>query len=92
MNNNLKKIFKHYEEYGYKHSSCDVLTRLLNKLTTTWYVKTVGEPFIIDNVVFHKDGCGGSFDICTSITHETLYNVYVNTGRLDVTDFNCHIT
>jgi hypothetical protein len=86
MNNNLKKIFKHYEEFGHKHSSCDVLTRLLNKLTTTSYVKTVGVPFIIDNVVFHRDGCGGSFDIYSINTGKTLYNVYVNIGRLDVTE------
>ena len=88
MNNNLKKIFKHYEEFGDKHSSCDVLTRLLNKLTTTSYVKTVGVPFIIDNVVFHRDGCGGSFDICqiNPTAYKALYNVYVNTGRLDVTE------
>lgn len=86
MNNNLKKIFKHYEEFGRKHSSCDVLTRLLNKLTTTSYVKTVGEPFMIHNVYFHNDGCGGQFDICQINTGKTLYNVYVNIGRLDVTE------
>ena len=86
MNNNLKKIFKHYEEFGHNHSSCDVLTRLLNKLTTTSYVKTVGVPFIIDNVIFHKDGCGGAFDICQIATGKTLYNVYVNIDRLDVTE------
>lgn len=86
MNNNLKKIFKHYEEFGHKHSSCNVLTRLLHKLTTTSYIKTVGVPFIIDNVVFHKDGCGGSFDICQINTGKTLYNVYVNIDRLDVTE------
>jgi len=86
MNNNLKKIFKHYEEFGHKHSSCDVLTRLLNKLTTTSYVKTVGEPFMIMNVYFHNDGCGGQFDICSINTGKTLYNVYVNIDRLDVTE------
>ena len=87
MNNNLKKIFKHYVEFGHNHSSCDVLTRLLNKLTTTSYVKTVGEPFMIKNVYFHKDGCGGQFDICQiNSTSKTLYNVYVNIDRLDVTE------
>lgn len=84
MNNNLKKIFAHYVEFGHKHSSCDVFTRLLNKLTTTSYVNTVGVPFIIDNVIFHRDGCGGSFDICQIATGKTLYNVYVNIDRLDV--------
>ena len=86
MNNNLKKIFKHYEEFGRKHSSCDVFTRLLNKLTTTNYAKTVGEPFMIMNVYFHNDGCGGQFDICQINTGKTLYNVYVSIGRLDVTE------
>ena len=84
MNNNLKKIFTHYVEFGHKHSSCDVLTRLLNKLTTTSYIETVGVPFIIDNVVFHKDGCGGQFDIYQINTGKTLYSVYVNIDRLDV--------
>lgn len=86
MNNNLKKIFKHYEEFGHKHSSCDVFTRLLNKLTTTNYAKTVGEPFMIMNVCFHYDGCGGQFDICQINTGKTLYKVYVNIDRLDVTE------
>ena len=86
MNNNLKKIFTDYVEFGHKHSSHDVLKRLLDKLTTTSYVETVGEPFMIKNVYFHKDGCGGQFDICQVNNGKTLYNVYVNIDRLDVTE------
>ncbi len=84
MNNNLKKIFKHYVEFCHKHSSRYLLARLLNKLSTTSYVKTVGEPFTIKNVYFHCDGCGGQFDICQINNGKTLYIVYVNIDRLDV--------